>query len=488
MNVGFWDETRPEPTLSTSGHISNFQYITISATMDRVQDTILSLLSSLPCNPAGSICSFLSPDTDSVSSELKLNGRTIQVVKLLGEGGFSFVYLARDRGTGREFALKKIRCSHGSESFQAAMKEIEAMRRFKSPYIIRILDSAVIQESAGNYSSGFGSVSDDSSGGGGGGKTVYLFLPFYPLGNIQDAIQRHVNNGTRYTEQEMLELFLGSCKAVQAMHRYRLPNVPLENTRTSASRGGQPGRSNPMTLNGGDHDQAPLIEGAASSGASDPFGIESDPDDDDEDAAADPSAYPPKPNKGKGRETISQASLGGEGTESGQAGEMVPYAHRDIKPGNIMVSQSDGGHTPILMDFGSATKARVYISSRREAVMEQDLAAERSTLPYRAPELFDVKTSSTLTESVDIWSLGCTLYAMAYHYSPFETPSMLEQGASTALAVLNNKWDFPKDQKDVYSEGFQEIVKACLVVDPGQRADIEKVIELTQSAIQKLSS
>lgn len=158
-------------------------------------------------------------------------------------------------------------------------------------------------------------------------------------------------------------------------------------------------------------------------------------------------------------------------------------------PSNIMVSQGssaegDALHVPILMDFGSAMKARVVIASRREAVAEQDLAAEHSTLPYRAPELFDVKTDSTLTEAVDIWSLGCTLYAMAYHYSPFETPSMLEQGASTALAVLNNKWDFPKNDQ-IFSEGFKEIVRRCLVGEPDKRAPIEEVIALTNRALKR---
>lgn len=33
----------------------------------------------------------------------------------------------------------------------------------------------------------------------------------------------------------------------------------------------------------------------------------------------------------------------------------------------------------------------------------QDLAAEQSSMPYRAPELFDVKTGITLDEKVDIW-------------------------------------------------------------------------------------
>lgn len=203
------------------------------------------------------------------------------------------------------------------------------MRRFRSPYIIRILDSAVVQEAAGDYSSGFDSREADSAGG----KTVYLFLPFYPLGNVQDAIHRHVVNGTRYSEAEMLNLFLGTCKAVQAMHAYRLPSVPLGGRERTKAAKGQPAKVNQMSAN---NDQAPLIDGAADTGVSDPFGIDSDPDDDDDDDHT--GAYPPKPSrdvkgKGKQREVIEQSSLGGEGTESGQVGDLVPYAHRDIKPG-----------------------------------------------------------------------------------------------------------------------------------------------------------
>ena len=33
----------------------------------------------------------------------------------------------------------------------------------------------------------------------------------------------------------------------------------------------------------------------------------------------------------------------------------------------------------------------------------QDIAAEQSTMAYRAPELFDVKTGIALDEKVDIW-------------------------------------------------------------------------------------
>jgi serine/threonine kinase 16 len=64
---------------------------------------------------------------------------------------------------------------------------------------------------------------------------------------------------------------------------------------------------------------------------------------------------------------------------------------------------ADDGVTPILMDFGSCMKARIPIENRSQALLQQDIAAEHSTMAYRAPELFDVKTGTTLDEKIDIW-------------------------------------------------------------------------------------
>ena len=51
-----------------------------------------------------------------------------------------------------------------------------------------------------------------------------------------------------------------------------------------------------------------------------------------------------------------------------------PYAHNDVKPGNVLLTRRKG-QTPlaILMDFGSARPARKQIRSRQEALQLQVL-------------------------------------------------------------------------------------------------------------------
>ena len=78
------------------------------------------------------------------------------------------------------------------------------------------------------------------------------------------------------------------------------------------------------------------------------------------------------------------------------------------------------GHLPVLMDFGSTSTAKVVIDSRQAALNLTDQAAEQSSMPYRAPELFDARTGVTVDGRTDVWSLGALLYAMAFGYSPFE--------------------------------------------------------------------
>ena len=165
--------------------------------------------------------------------------------------------------------------------------------------------------------------------------------------------------------------------------------------------------------------------------------------------------------------------------------------------GNVMID--DDGRTPILMDLGSLAPSPVPITSRSQAIAVQDEAAEHSTMPYRAPELFDVKTDSTVDTKVDIWSLGCTLYACLVGKSPFEDRSD-ETGGSLSLCVLGGDWRFPDEgpkrgkqkapangaPESEISAPVKDVVRKCLKVEASERPDIDELSQLIEEVIRTL--
>ena len=123
---------------------------------------------ALPLTPSVSHSSTLCDAVGLVVRSSSLFPVSVKILKVLGEGGFSFVYLCQDETSGvsltsrrslcspvavltvvlqREFALKKIRCPTGSEDVRQAMREVETYRRFKCVgFYISHLSPAVLIE------------------------------------------------------------------------------------------------------------------------------------------------------------------------------------------------------------------------------------------------------------------------------------------------------------------------------------------------------
>lgn len=236
------------------------------------------------------------------------------------------MYLILDLSSGRHYALKKILISSSSsseggqnEAVKEAMKEVEAYRRFKHPNIIKLLDCAVVQ-------------SEDGSG-----KIIYLFLPYYKRGNLQDVISNQSVTGDHMSEKEMLRIFRGTCEAVRAMHRYRLPSIPLtKGSNASNDNGRTPSPAYPpkpkLTIDSTFHDDTNDDE--VPSGRLVATGSSTTLD----------SAVPLLRTQLEGGEGVAlednevvfdgDEELGGaSGAQARATGEIIPYAHRDIKPG-----------------------------------------------------------------------------------------------------------------------------------------------------------
>lgn len=181
----------------------------------------------------------------------------------------------------------------------------------------------------------------------------------------------------------MVRLFLGTCEAVRAMHTYRAPTAP-------APLNGEPGGSAPappsisersaLTQQEDDHDDQslPQPEGDAEGGYS-------------YDGASIPLVMKHRVEQHgeeifDGDAELERLRTEERPQENGKT-EIVPYAHRDIKPAYGRVSNffslhhltfvffrnvmlSDDGQ-PILMDFGSTVKARINIENRSQALAQQ---------------------------------------------------------------------------------------------------------------------
>lgn len=390
---------------------------------------------------------------------LKLNGRSFKILRLLGEGGFSYVYLVQASNDPTLYALKKIRCPFGQESVAQALKEVEAYSLFSPhPNIIHAIDHSVESE----------------KGADAGMKTVYILLPYYRRGNLQDAINANLVNRARFPERRLMVLFLGVCRALKAMHQYKVKGAP----------GGEGARR-----------KAKKVRQEAA-----------DADRDAEEEVVQANTRRKRRDPEEEDDNEQEPLMEGEvmAAQDGHAeGQTRSYAHRDIKPGNIMIA--DNGAQPVLMDLGSLVPSPTPITSRALALQVQDQAAEHSTMPYRAPELFDVKTGTVIDGKVDIWSLGCTLYACLVGKSPFEARSE-ETGGSLSLCVLGGDWRFPDEgpaeakrgkrrmtdeaetqtKEDVISAPIKDVVRACLKVEPAERPDIDGLIAMVEALVEGL--
>ncbi|WOK95217.1 putative serine/threonine-protein kinase [Canna indica] len=163
------------------------------------------------------------------------------------------------------------------------------------------------------------------------------------------------------------------------------------------------------------------------------------------------------------------------------------YAHNDVKPGNVLITQRKGQPPlAILMDFGSARPSRKEIRSRSEALQLQEWASEHCSALFRAPELWDCPSHIDIDERTDIWSLGCTLYAIMYGVSPFEY-ALGESGGSLQLAVMNAQLKWPSGPSPPYPEPLHQFVVWMLQPHPAVRPNIDDIIFHVDKLILKYS-
>lgn len=221
------------------------------------------------------------------------------------------MYLVQDTTTSELFALKKIHCPFGAESVSQAMKEVDAYKLFAhSPGIIHSVDYSISTDRGG----GGGSIGGDP-----GSKTVYVLLPYYRRGNLQDMINANLVNHTTFPERRLLLLFLGVCRALKDMHQYDASAAPPVDGAGSSSR-----ERMEMPQNG--------AGGGAEGGGGDGAGGGRGRKKNRGKAAARKETGPDEDHETEQQRPLMHDDEAGD-RAAAVSGGVRSYAHRDIKPG-----------------------------------------------------------------------------------------------------------------------------------------------------------
>src|SRR5881296_2478721 len=136
--------------------------------------------------------------------------------------------------------------------------------------------------------------------------------------------------------------------------------------------------------------------------------------------------------------------------------------HRDLKPGNVMITKSGAK----LLDFGlaketeSAAGALTSLRTEKKALTEEGTIV--GTFQYMAPEQIEGHQADART---DIFALGAVLYEMATGRRAFAGNSK----ASLIASILTMEPAPISALQPMTPQAFDRIVRTCLQKDPDQR-------------------
>ena len=159
--------------------------------------------------------------------------------------------------------------------------------------------------------------------------------------------------------------------------------------------------------------------------------------------------------------------------------------HRDLKPGNVMLSKSGAK----LLDFGLAKAAIASASSSGVAVsapptFTTPITAQGTilgTFQYLAPEQIEGAEADARS---DIWAFGCLVYEMLTGRRAFEGKSH----ASLIGAILKDEPPPVSSVQPLTPPALDQVIRRCLAKDPEDRWQTARDLVLQLKWVQQGSA
>jgi non-specific serine/threonine protein kinase/serine/threonine-protein kinase len=127
--------------------------------------------------------------------------------------------------------------------------------------------------------------------------------------------------------------------------------------------------------------------------------------------------------------------------------------HRDIKPGNVIVTEHDGVAVPKVIDFGVAKATGAGAMPVAKFTGAGQLIG---TLEYMSPEQVDARDIDTRS---DVYALGLLLYELLVGVLPFDAATLDDRGVDAMIRVIRDS-EPPRPSDRVSTMGDRSMVTA----------------------------
>ncbi|CCE64393.1 hypothetical protein TPHA_0H01880 [Tetrapisispora phaffii CBS 4417] len=391
--------------------------------------------------------------------EVTINGEKYIVNELIAEDNDCYKYTITSQSSlnsaranpssgsdnnGNKYILKRVNC-FTMEDLKIALTEINYYNTFDCKYIMKLVDSQILQQYNGlihgvpeisngsslTLGSSYSSTSTNNIS-----KVCNIVFPYFPLGTIDDLMNKSIiNNDFVLNENEIIEILLGVARALQYLHNPELRNE---------SHHIEPSNNINTTVNDTYKTTTPILKSDT-----------------------------PLEHILNESETVS----------SGSNFNNNVYIGMNLSPFNIFIQknqQNDNEEyefTPVIGDLSCCIKSSEICNS----IQFKEWLDRIGHVEYKAPELIQ-KNIEVISTKSDIWSFGCLTYALIYGTSPFKREEEL-RGSSLSYSVNIGKFSFPEKAEKYTDTAFtklnelNELITKCLKVDPNQRLDTTSVIE-----------